>query len=288
VADQAAGAALEARGLVKRYGPAVALASIDLQVPRGSITALVGPNGAGKSTLIKAWMAFERPSEGSVLVWGEDPWVNRRRAVGMIGYVPQSPALYRDLSVEDHLDLARSLRPRFDAELARSRLDRLGIRPGARPGQLSGGEQAQVGLAIALGTRAPILILDEPLANLDPLARRDFLAVMLETIQRDSGTVVLSSHIITDVEAVCDRLVVLNRGTKLLDATIEDIAARHFVLSETWATSLAGFVSSFEDRAGQSLYLVRHDEPEQVDTARPATLEEVVIGYLSGAKRSTP
>jgi ABC-2 type transport system ATP-binding protein len=280
VADPPGFTALEARAVGKRYGATWALRAVDLAVPAGSITALVGPNGAGKSTLMKAWMAFERPTAGAVAVMGIDPWIERRRGVGMIGYVPQQPALYRDLSLEDHLTLARSLRPAFDAGFARGRLRSLGIRLDARPTQLSGGEQAQAGLAIALGTNAPVLLLDEPLASLDPLARRQFLSVMLESVRADGRTVVLSSHIITDVDAACDRVVVLSHGTKLLDGSIAELRSDHEISAAGDAPQGPTFVSTVDGADGEPLHVLRARGPGRHRDHRPATLEEIVIAYL--------
>jgi ABC-2 type transport system ATP-binding protein len=162
-------------GLAKRYRRGVwALQGIDLALPAGGITALVGPNAAGKSTLIKTWVGFEKPTRGSARVAGIDPWRDRSAALAHFGYVTQSPSLYDGLTVEDHLDLARQLRPSFDRDYARRRMSELDIPLDRQGRDLSGGQQAQVALALALGTRAPILLLDEPLASLDPLARREF------------------------------------------------------------------------------------------------------------------
>ncbi|MCA1570137.1 MAG: ABC transporter ATP-binding protein [Chloroflexi bacterium] len=223
---------LEAHDLAKRYRRGVwALTGIDLQIPAGGITALVGPNAAGKSTLIKTWVGFERPTRGSVRVAGIDPWQNRAAALDHIGYVPQSPALYDGLTVEDHLDMAVLLRPTFDRNLARERLDQLGIPRAAGARSLSGGQQAQVALAIALGTRADVLLLDEPLASLDPLARREFLHVVTDAVRTDGGTALLSSHIVTDVEQACDRLIVLGVGRVLLQASVTDAVATHGALT---------------------------------------------------------
>ncbi len=184
--------ALEATGLIKQYrgGRTVALGGIDLGVPPGSITALVGPNGAGKSTLIKAWVGFERPTSGSVRVLGTDPWTDLARAIGHLGYIPQASYLYRELTVAEHLDLAGALRSSFDRPLASERLSDLRIPLSAEAGTLSSGQQTQVALAIALATRAPVLLLDEPLASLDPLARREFLHVLATTIREMHQTVV--------------------------------------------------------------------------------------------------
>lgn len=268
---------LEARGLAKRYRRGVwALGGIDLALPAGGITALVGPNAAGKSTLIKTWVGFEKPTRGSAAVMGIDSWRDRSRALAHIGYIPQSPALYDGLSVADHLDLARQLRPGFDREYARTRLAQLDI-PANRGGRdLSGGQQAQVALALALGTRAPILLLDEPLASLDPLARREFLHVLTDAVHGDGATALLSSHIVTDVEQACDRLIVLGVGKILLHETVSDALAGHAIA----LTPRADSVGSFGAPDGSRIYLVRGTAD------RPATLDEVVLGYLASGRPS--
>jgi ABC-2 type transport system ATP-binding protein len=266
---------LEARGLAKRYRRRVwALGGIDLALPAGGITALVGPNAAGKSTLIKTWVGFEKPTRGSVRVAGIDPWKDRSAALAKLGYVPQSPSLYDGLSVEDHLDLARQLRPSFDRDYARNRLAQLDIPADQSARDLSGGQQAQVALALALGTRAPILLLDEPLASLDPLARREFLHVLTDAVRGDGATALLSSHIVTDVEQACDRLIVLGVGKVLLHDTVADALAGHAISS----THHPEAVGSFGAPDGSRLFLVRGTAD------RPATLDEVVLGYLASAR----
>jgi len=173
-------AVLEAHGFGKRYRRRTwALRNVELTVPAGTITALVGPNGSGKSTLIRAWIGFERATEGRLSTGGVDPQRDRKGAVERVGYVPQSPSLYRDLTILDHIALAGTLRRGFDPGMAAGYVERLSIPLRVKAGELSGGEQAQVGLALALATRAPILLLDEPLASLDPLARREFLHLMV-------------------------------------------------------------------------------------------------------------
>lgn len=270
-------AVLEARGLSKRYRRGVlALAGIDLELPAGGITALVGPNAAGKSTLIKTWVGFEKPTRGSVSVMGVDPWRDRSRALAKVGYVPQSPALYDGLSVDDHLDLAMQLRPGFDRAYAQQRLAQLDIPAGRGARSLSGGQQAQVALALALGTRAPILLLDEPLASLDPLARREFLHVVTDAVRADGATALLSSHIVTDVEQACDRMIVLGVGRVLLHDTVAAALAAHAVAM----TERSDAVGSFAAADGSRIFLVRGDGD------RPATLEEVVLGYLASGRSS--
>ncbi len=266
---------LEARGLAKRYRRGSwALGGIDLALPAGGITALVGPNAAGKSTLIKTWVGFEKPTRGSVSVMGIDPWRERSRALANIGYVPQSPALYDGLSVDDHLDLAVQLRPGFDRAYAQDRLTQLDIPVGRGAHSLSGGQQAQVALALALGTRAPILLLDEPLASLDPLARREFLHVLTDAVRGDGATALLSSHIVTDVEQSCDRLVVLGVGRVLLHDTVAAALAGHAIA----LTERPDAVASFAAADGTRISLVRGAGD------RPATLEEVVLGYLASGR----
>lgn len=281
--------ALEARGLTKRYGRRPpALTEIDLAIDQGGIVALVGPNGAGKSTLIKAWVGLEPPTRGSVAVLGVDTWRRRRHAVGLLAYVPQEPALYQQLTVAEHLDMAVAIRRGFDRSYAVRRLNDLGVPQGSRAGEISGGQRAQVGLALALGTRAPVLLLDEPLASLDPVARREFLHVLRDAVIADGSTCVLSSHLVTDIEESCDRLLVLAAGRKLLDETLTAAVASHGVsdtsqhLPAAIATRIAAFTAS--DRSTQVLW--RLPSSAASPALRQARLEEVVVGYLSLARES--
>ncbi len=270
-----------ANQLDKRYRRTWALRKVDFELADGGIMALVGPNGAGKSTLLKLCIGFERPTGGHLTVAGVDPRRNRGGAIASIGYVPQNPILYRELSVLDHLDLAGTLRPGFDRAHARGRLSDLGIPLESRPGELSGGQAAQVWLAIALGTRAPLLLLDEPLANLDPLARREFLQVVVAAAASGDVTVLLSSHVITDVEPVAQRLLLLADGRILLHDDIPAIRAVHRAHRRDADGSSGDLVSRFPDRDGQSLDLRR---TEATAPGTPATLEEIVLGYLASAR----
>jgi ABC-2 type transport system ATP-binding protein len=278
--------ALTTDRLSKRYrsGGPLALDEVTLAVPNGSITAVVGPNGAGKSTLIRTWMGFERPTSGQVTVTGIDPWRHRPEAVARIGYVPQAASLYRDLTVADHLALAVTLRRGFERTVAVERLKSLGIGPHKRASELSGGQQAQLGLAIALATRAPVLLLDEPLASLDPLARREFLSVLVAAVRADGHTAFLSSHIVTDVEEACERLVVLSAGRVLLDADVAQARGDHRIVVAGVGTPIIGEVATFAGPGGARLTLVRTADPS---TGRAASLEEIVLGYLSSARASS-
>jgi ABC-2 type transport system ATP-binding protein len=242
-------------------------------------------------------MAFDRPNSGRVEVEGVDPWKHRTEALRKVGYVPQTPAVYRGLSVEDHLAMARSLHSGFDSDYARRRLEQLGIPLDQRADTLSGGQAAQLGLAIALGTRAGLLLLDEPLANLDPLARREFIHVLLEAIRSEGSTALLSSHIVTDVEEACDRLVILGAGKVLLDCPLEEARQAH-KLTDSAAPPPGGVaVGSFAGKGLTRLTLWRMPAAEAgakgakgvkgAKAAEPASLEEVVLGYLAAGRGTT-
>jgi ABC-2 type transport system ATP-binding protein len=208
-----------------------------------------------------------------------------------VGYVPQSPSLYGGLTITDHIALAETLREGFDPALAARYVERLSIPLNARASELSGGEQAQVGLSLALGTRARILLLDEPLASLDPLARREFLHVLVEAVRTEGHTALLSSHVITDIEQACDRLIVLGKGHTLLDVSIAEALAHHRVLEGPPDPGIAAdrVVGAFPSPAGEPLTLVRVRSaeplpPDGLATERPASLEEVVIGHMAAGR----
>ncbi len=279
-------ALLVADQLDKRYRRTWALRDVSFELAPGGITALVGPNGAGKSTLLRLCLGFERRTGGRLWVAGIDPAARRAAAVAMLGYVPQAPTLYGELTVDDHVALAATLRPGFDRGYAGERLRRLDIPSAAKAGELSGGQAAQVWLAIALGTRAPLLLLDEPLANLDPLARREFLGVVSEASRAGDTTVLLSSHVISDVEPVADRLLLLASGRVLIHDAIRTVRAAH--RAHDSANGSAGahaasgdLVATFPDRDGHAREL-RTVAP--ASAGDPATLEDVVLGYLASAR----
>ena len=266
--------ALEAFGVAKSYQRRrpPALAGVDLAVPRGSITALVGPNGAGKSTLMKAWVGFERPTRGRVAVAGIDPFRHRYRALAHLAYIPQSAALYRELTVAEHLDLAGSLQRGFDRALALRRLDDLAIPDGVKAGTLSGGQQAQVALAIALASRAPILVLDEPLAGLDPLARREFLFLLTVHAREHGTTAVLSSHVVSDVQQAADRLVVLGMGAKLLDTGVAESLEHHRIaVGAVPPGDGLRVIASFLGEAGETVTLLATDGSPAADGRTPGS-----------------
>ena len=271
--------ALRAKGLTKRYrrGRPAALDGIDLDITTGGITALVGPNGAGKSTLIRCFMGFERPTGGFVTVDGIDPARDRPKALSRIGYVGQEVGLYPQLTADEHLDLAATLRPTFDGTGAVERLAAHDIPRGVRTAELSGEQQAQVALSLALGTRAPVLLLDEPVARLDPLARRDFLTTLRDAVRADGTTVLLASHIIGDLEGVSDSLIILAPAAVTFHGSIEAARAGHAVVAATDQIEPGELIATFTGLTGARMSLVRR--PGTGD----ASLDDVVLGYLAAA-----
>jgi ABC-2 type transport system ATP-binding protein len=201
-------AVIESRGLGKRYRGDQALTGCTLAVPAGAVAGLVGPNGAGKSTFLNLVTGMLAPSEGSIRVLGAAPGTR----LAAVGFVAQDTPAYAGLSVADHLRLGARLNPRWDQAYAAARVARLGLSAKQKAGKLSGGQRAQLALTMALAKRPALLILDEPVAALDPLARREFMDD-LAGAARDSGmSVVLSSHLVSDLDRACDWLIVLDRG----------------------------------------------------------------------------
>ena len=230
--------ALAARALGKRYGRTWALRDCTLELPEGRIAALVGPNGAGKTTLLNMSVGLTPPTAGAVEVFGRAVPVGGGEVLADVGFVAQDHPMYAGFTVAEMLRLGRALNRRWDEELARARLGALGIPLGRRVGRLSGGQQAQVSLALVLAKRPRLLILDEPLSSLDPLARRDFADGLVAAARAGGLTVLLSSHVLSELEALCDYLVVIRDGLvrvaggvdELLTAsgtTLEELVLRH-------------------------------------------------------------
>lgn len=285
--DTQSGPALVASSVSKRFRRKVALDAVNMSVEPGHVTALVGSNGAGKTTLIRTWLAFERPDSGQVEVSGLNPLKHRAKALGRIGYVPQKPAVFGGLTVADHLAMARGLQPTFDRDYARRRLDQLAIPLSQRADTLSGGQAAQLGLAVALGTRRMILLLDEPLANLDALARREFLQVLLDAVAADGLTVLLSTHLVTDIEAACDHLAILGNGRVLLDSPLDVARQTHRLTDSESPPDGASLVGSFarnRDLRPMTLWRVDAMSGEPVDSRSMASVEDVVLGYLAASR----
>ena len=286
--------ALEARGLGKRYGKKWALRDCTLEIPSGCVAALVGPNGAGKTTLLHLAVGLTDATAGSVRVLGRSAREKPEVVLPRLGFVAQEHPLYRRFRIGEMLKAGEKLNATWDQALAQTRLERLGIPLDQKIGTLSGGQQAQVALTLALAKRPELLVLDEPIAALDPLARRDFLKSLMEAVADGGLTVLLSSHIITDLERVCDYMILLSASQVQLAAPIEDIVAEHRVLSGPRSDPSAVerlhsvIQASHTDR--QTTLVVRanghlYDSRWQVDEV---DLEEIVLAYLGRSPSDAP
>jgi ABC-2 type transport system ATP-binding protein len=278
---------IEAAGLGKRYGSTWALRECTLAIPDGHVAALVGPNGAGKTTLLNLAVGLTAPTAGAVAVLGGTR-PGSPDALDGIAFVAQDAPLYANLSVADMLHLTRNLNRRFDQGYAKARLGELGIPLTRKAGRLSGGQQAQLALTLALGRRPRLLVLDEPMASLDPLARHDFMATVMTAMADDGVSVVLSSHVLTELERVADYLVLLSRGSVQVAGEVDDLLASHRVL-----TGPAAEAGRYAERLGvvharrggaQAHLLVRtNGSTDPVPPgweAHPVSLEELTLAYL--------
>ncbi len=276
---------IEASGLGKRYGGTWALRECSLAIPAGHVAALVGPNGAGKTTLLNLAVGLAAPSAGCVTVLGGLP-AGSPGALDGIAFVAQDTPVYRNLSVADMLHLTRSLNRRFDQSYARARLNELGIPLKRKAGRLSGGQQAQLALTLALARRPRLLVLDEPVAMLDPVARHDFMATVLTAMADDGVSVVLSSHVLAELERVADYLILLSRGRVQMAGEVDDLLAGHRLL-----TGPAAEAGNFTERPvvhasraeAQAHLLIRAAADDPVPPgweAHPVSLEELVLAYL--------
>ena len=221
---------LEASGLAKRYGRRRALTDCDLSVPQGRVIGLVGPNGAGKSTLLQLACGLIKPSSGTITVLGERPATGAAQ-LAKVGFVAQDTPVYAALSVADHLEMGARLNPNWDGHLAQRRIAQIGLDPAQKAGRLSGGQRAQLALTIAVAKRPELLIFDEPAAALDPLARRGFLENLMEFIADLGASAILSSHALSDVQRVCDYLIVLADSRIQLAGDVAQLLAEHRRLS---------------------------------------------------------
>jgi ABC-2 type transport system ATP-binding protein len=226
VNSSAASLAVQAVDLTKSYGKVNALNDCTFELPMGSFTALVGPNGAGKTTLLMLLVGLLSATHGRVKICGYDPARDRRTVVSLIGYVSQDRPLYPSLSVAETLEMGRRLSTRWNKELALERIERLEIPLRATVGKLSGGQQAQVSLTLALGKEPSVLILDEPMASLDPIARHGFLTEVVESYSRRSMAVLMSSHVLAELGRVSDHIAILQRGRLLVAGPVSEIVDR--------------------------------------------------------------
>ncbi|HTZ65099.1 MAG TPA: ABC transporter ATP-binding protein [Solirubrobacteraceae bacterium] len=276
--------AIVVRGLAKRFGERDALRGVSFEVRAGELVAIVGPNGAGKTTLLHLAVGLLEPSAGSIEVLGQEVAATPAQ-LARIGFVAQETPLYPSLSVAEHLRLGASLNPGWDAALAQARIARLGLDRGQRAATLSGGERAQLALTLAIAKRPELLVLDEPVANLDPLARREFLQGLMEFSAERAVSVVLSSHLLADLERVCDYVILLAGGRVQLCGEIDALLAGHRRLSGPRRDGRlpAGqelIEETHTDR--QSTLLVRAEEPiiDPRWSVSEVTLEDIVLAYM--------
>ena len=262
--------ALDASGLGKRYRQRWALSDCTLQIPEGRVAGLLAP------------------SAGTITVLGGEP-ASGPAQLAKVGFVAQDTPVYAGLSVADHLRLGAHLNPGWDAGYAQRRIDRLDLDPAQRAGKLSGGQRAQLALTLAIAKRPQLLILDEPVASLDPLARREFLQDLMEAVAEQGASVILSSHLVADLERVCDYLIVLAASRVQIADDVDALLASHHRLigGRRDPASLPGdqevVQASHTDR--QSTMIVRTSQPvlDPAWTVEQLSLEDLVLAYMSQA-----
>lgn len=286
--------ALRAEHLTMRYGATTALDDCSLDLPAGKIAALVGPNGAGKTTLLQLAAGLLTPSSGRVEVFGWSPQEHAGMVLPRIGFLGQDRPLFRGFTVDETMKMGRRLNPHWDQALALQRLRRLEIPLSRRIRRLSGGQQAQVALVLALAKCPELLLLDEPVSQLDPLARREFMRTLIDATAAHGLTVLLSSHIIGDLERICDCLIVLARATVVLAGDLDDIMAEHrLVIGEAGAVDACQHRHDVvgETRTGRQVTLLIRLNGQMFSPScqvREPSLEEIVLAYLGARPDAVP
>jgi ABC-2 type transport system ATP-binding protein len=284
---------IQASGLGKAYRGTWALRDCSLAIPEGHVVGLVGPNGAGKTTLLRLATGMLMPTRGTITVLGERPAAGPAQ-LARVGFVAQDTAVYARLTVADHLRLGAWLNPGWDDDLARQRIGQLALDPKQRAGSLSGGQRAQLALTLAMAKRPELLILDEPVASLDPLARREFLQGLMEAVAEQRLSVVLSSHLVADLERVCDYLVVLVASRVRVAGEVSDLLASHHRLSgprrDPGSLPAGQEVITESHTDKQTSLLVRTDGPvlDPAWAVKPVSLEDLVLAYMSRAGDDAP
>jgi len=282
-------AAVEAIGLGKRYGRRWALSDCTLSLPAGRVIGLVGPNGAGKSTLLHLAVGLLSPTAGEVSVLGHRPGDSAEALTG-VGFLAQDSPAYARLTIGQHLQMGAWLNPRWDADWAAARVRELGLDMDQRAGTLSGGQRAQLALTMAVAKRPELLLLDEPVASLDPLARREFLQTLMEIVAAQQVTIVLSSHLIADLERVCDYLVVLVAGRVAVAGVVDELLESHHRITgarrDPVSLPAGQTVIEASHAERQSTMLIRSDGPilDPGWVVSAVTLDDVVLAYMRQAR----
>jgi len=279
---------LESRALSKRYGRRRGLTDCTLSVPAGRVAGLVGPNGAGKTTLLHLAVGLLEPTSGTIDVLGARPAASPEQ-LARIGFVAQDTPTYAGLTVADHLKLGARMNPGWDVGLARSRIGAIGLDPRQRAGKLSGGQRAQLALTLAIAKRPEFLLLDEPVSSLDPLARREFLQGLMEAVAEQGLSVLISSHLVADLERVCDYLIVLIDSRVQLSGDVDDLLVSHRLLTgprcDLAALPADWQVVSASHTDRQSTLLIRTADPvhDPAWTVEEISMEDLVLAYMSKA-----
>jgi ABC-2 type transport system ATP-binding protein len=284
-------AVLETSDLAKKYGRRWALQDCTITVPEGKVVALVGPNGAGKTTLLHLAVGLLAPTSGTITVVGGLP-ASGTGQLARVGFVAQDTPTYARMTVAQHLRMGAWLNPNWDHELAESRIEQLDLDPRQRAGSLSGGQRAQLALTLAIAKRPELLLLDEPVASLDPLARREFLQHLMEVVAEHGVSVVLSSHLVSDLERICDYLIVLAGSQVQVAGETDALLSTHRRISgprrepSDLPSTFEVIEQSHTDK--QSVLLVRTNEPifDPNWTVTPVTMDDVVLAYMSRARET--
>ena len=278
--------ALETVGLAKRFGRKWGLRDCTLTIPAGRVAALVGPNGAGKSTLLRMAAGLSRPTSGSINVLGDVPGHENAALLKRVGYLDQERPLYRGFRVAEMLRFGEGTNPTWDMESAHSYVEQLGISLRDRVDSLSGGQRAQVALTMSLAKQPDLLLLDEPAAALDPVAREDLLRLLMRQVAERDTTVVLSTHALGDVGSICDYLVILSNSKVVLADDLEFVAESHRFLrtDSTSPPAMPEGVTVIDTRTSNRdvTLLVRMTLPlvdETWQVSEP-TLDEIIMAYL--------
>ncbi|MGK5557529.1 ABC transporter ATP-binding protein [Actinomadura kijaniata] len=264
------------------------MSDVDLSVPPGRVIGLVGPNGAGKSTLLHLACGLIEPTSGSLTVLGSRPAAGASH-LARVGFVAQDTPVYGSFTVAEHLRLGAKLNPTWDQGLAERRIAQVGLSPDQRAGRLSGGQRAQLALTIAAAKRPELLIFDEPAAALDPLARDGFLHNLMEFVAELGASAVLSSHLLGDIERVCDHLIVLCGSRVQVAGDVRDLLATHHrVIAlpgelERLPPGVEAIRVEHTDRAGVAIVRADAGPPPLPRPAEPVSLEELVLAYMTRA-----